>query len=124
MSSSIITNNSNWDILPEVLVTFKKCDGVKNKKFEYYEGSLKTPIFRDGDSWKTNIWGRVTKNREARTVFRSEGRAWGEREVVFLRGVDTPINTMIHFYCKNEGISIVLLIKLHAVCAVSLKSIR
>ena len=66
----------------------------------------------------------MTKNREARTVFRSEGRAWGEREVVFLRGVDTPINTMIHFYCKNEGISIVLLIKLHAVCAVSLKSIR
>ena len=57
-------------------------------------------------------------------VFRSKGRAWGEREVVFLRGVDTPINTMIHFYCKNEGISIVLLMKLHAVCAVSFKPIR
>ena len=122
MFSSIITNNSNWDILTEVLVTFKRCDGVKNKKFEYCEGSLKNPIFKDGDSWKTNVWGRVAKKRGGWTVFRSKGRA-SKRGDVF-EGVDTPINTMIHFYSKNGGISIVLLRKLHAVRAVSLKSIR
>ena len=33
--------------------------GVKDEKSEYYEGSLKNPIFRGkggGGSWKTNIW--------------------------------------------------------------------
>ena len=64
----------------------------------------------------------MTKKRGGWTVFRSKGRA-SKRGDVF-EGVDTPINTMIHFYSKNGGISIVLLRKLHAVRAVSLKSIR
>ena len=32
----------------ENLVTFRRWDGVKDEKFEYYGGSLKNPIFRGG----------------------------------------------------------------------------
>ena len=43
---SFITKNCNQEILTKNLVTFKRWDGVKDKKFQYYEGSLKSPIFR------------------------------------------------------------------------------
>ena len=43
---SVITRNLNWEILAKNLVTFKRWDGVKNKKIWYCEGSLKNLIFR------------------------------------------------------------------------------
>ena len=33
MFSSIITENLNWKILTESLVTFKRCDEVKEEEF-------------------------------------------------------------------------------------------
>ena len=48
MLFSVITKNLNWEILTKNLVTFKKWDGVKDKKFEYYRGSLKNLIFMGG----------------------------------------------------------------------------
>ena len=43
---SAITKNLIWEILTKNLVTFKRWDRVQDKKFEYYGGSLKNPIFR------------------------------------------------------------------------------
>ena len=48
MFSSVITKNLNWEILTKNLVTFKRWDGVKDEKFDYYRGSLKNQIFRGG----------------------------------------------------------------------------
>ena len=45
MFFSVITNNLNWEILTKNLITFKGWDRVKDKKFKYYWGSLKTLIF-------------------------------------------------------------------------------
>ena len=55
MFFSAITQNLNWKILTENLVTFKRWDGVKNKKFEITEKS----VFFGGGGWsrKPNIWG-------------------------------------------------------------------
>ena len=50
----VITKNLNWEILSK-LVTFKRWDGVKDWTFEYYGGSLRNVIFREGGSRKTNI---------------------------------------------------------------------
>ena len=54
------SKNSNWAILTKNSVTFKRYDGVKDKKLWYFRGSLKI--------W---LW-RVTKNqyRVAWTVCR------------------------------------------------------
>ena len=38
--------NLNWKILTKNLVIFKRWDGVKDENFEYYEGSMKIPIFK------------------------------------------------------------------------------
>ena len=46
--SSVISKNLNWEILTKNLVIFKRWDGVKNEKFQYYGDSLKNPIFRGG----------------------------------------------------------------------------
>ena len=32
MFFSVITKNSNWEILPKYLVTFKRSDGIKDEK--------------------------------------------------------------------------------------------
>ena len=48
MFFSVITTNLNWEILTKNLVNFKRWDGVKDEKFEYYGGLLKNPIFRRG----------------------------------------------------------------------------
>ena len=37
------------------LVTFKRWDGVKDEKFEYYGGLLKNLIFRVGVNKKNNL---------------------------------------------------------------------
>ena len=54
MFFSVITKNLNWEILTQNLVTFKRWDGVKDEKFQYYGSSLKNSISRGG-SWKTTI---------------------------------------------------------------------
>ena len=41
----VITKNLNLEILTKNLVNFKRWDGIKDEKFEYYGGSLKNPIF-------------------------------------------------------------------------------
>ena len=48
MFFSVITNNLNWEIATKNLVTFKRWDGVKGEKFQYYRGFLKNLIFRGG----------------------------------------------------------------------------
>ena len=63
MFFSVITKNLNQAILTMNLVTFPRWDGVKDKKFEYYDGSPKNPIFRKG-SRKTNIQGGLPKKGE------------------------------------------------------------
>ena len=60
MFFSVITNNLNWEILTKNLVTFKRWDGVKDEKFEYYGGSLKNSIFR-GTHEKTIYRGELPK---------------------------------------------------------------
>ena len=42
----VITKNLNWEILTKNLVNFKRWNGVKDEKFEYFGGSLKNSIFR------------------------------------------------------------------------------
>ena len=44
---SFITKNLNWKRLTKNLVTFKRCNGVKDEKFKYYRGPLKNSIFRE-----------------------------------------------------------------------------
>ena len=46
MFISVITKNLNWEILTKNLVNFKRWNGVKDEKFEYFGGSLKNSIFR------------------------------------------------------------------------------
>ena len=66
MLFSVITKNSNWEILKKNLVTFKRYDGVKDEKFQYFWGSLKNPIFRGGGEG-------VTKNQYRGGHFLKEG---------------------------------------------------
>ena len=40
MFLSVITKNLNWKILTKNLVTFKRWNGVKDKKFEYIGGFI------------------------------------------------------------------------------------
>ena len=37
----VITKNLNWEILTKNLISFKRWDGDKYEKFEYYRGSVK-----------------------------------------------------------------------------------
>ena len=54
MFFTVTTKNLNWEVLTKNLVTFKRWDGVKDEKFEYYGSLLKNKIF-SGDSRKTNV---------------------------------------------------------------------
>ena len=53
MFFSVISKNLNWEILTKNLVTFKRWDGVKDKKLQCYWGSLKTLIYR-GEGGRVN----------------------------------------------------------------------
>ena len=53
MFFSVTTKNLNWEVLHKNLVTFKRWDGVKGEKFQYYGGSLKNPIIRGGSRQTT-----------------------------------------------------------------------
>ena len=55
---SVITKNSNWEILPQNLVTSKIEDGIKDEKLQYFWGSLKNLTVMGGLQ-KTNIEGVV-----------------------------------------------------------------
>ena len=57
---SVITKNLNWEILTKNnLVTFKRWDGVKDEKLEYYGGSLKNPTFNGRRSQKPIHRGEI-----------------------------------------------------------------
>ena len=43
-----MTKNLNWKISSKNLVTFKRWEGVNDKKFKYYGTSLKNPGFWGG----------------------------------------------------------------------------
>ena len=53
MFFSVMTNILNWKDSIKSLVTFKRWDGVNNKKCQYYGSSLKNPEFfwEDGVGW-------------------------------------------------------------------------
>ena len=59
MFFSVITKNSNWESLTKNLVLFKRQDGVKDEKLEYFWGSLKNQIFKEGGSRKNNKEGGI-----------------------------------------------------------------
>ena len=46
MLLSVITKNLDGEILTKNLVAFKRWGGVKDEKFQYYVGSLKTLSYR------------------------------------------------------------------------------
>ena len=54
---SLITKNSNSEILTKNLITCKRKDGVKDEKLYYFGGSLKNLNFRGGGG------GGFTKNQ-------------------------------------------------------------
>ena len=55
MFFSVVTKNSNWEILSKNLVTIKKQDGVKDEKIYYFLG-LKSLIFRS-EGYKKQFLG-------------------------------------------------------------------
>ena len=59
----VITKNLNWEILSK-LVTFKRWDGVKDWTFEYYGGSLRNVIFREGVHEKPIYRGKLPEKEE------------------------------------------------------------
>ena len=78
MFFSVIIKNLNWEILTKILPTFKRWDGVKDEKFEYYEGSLKNLLFREGITKKQYIYIYIERERERGGE--GEGERGGERE--------------------------------------------
>ena len=95
MFFSVQTKNLNWEILTKNLVTFKRWDGVKDEKFQFYRGSLKNLIFKEGVCEKPICMGELPKSG-AWTVcrFKEGGGGW-QRKGGFLRGVDTPMHSMV-----------------------------
>ena len=72
MFFSVITKNLHREILTKNLVTFKKWNGVKDEKFQYYRGSLKNLISTGWFTKRQYIGGNCLK-RGARTVRRFKG---------------------------------------------------
>ena len=50
-----------FSVITKNLVTFKRWDGVKDEKLEYYGGSPKNPIFRGGVHEKPIYKGELPK---------------------------------------------------------------
>ena len=85
----VITKNLNLEILSKNFLTFKSWDGVKDEHFQYYGGSLKNPIFRRGDSPKTNILGGIAYKGGGgwgQGVAQLTGLRGGKKEGMFLTG--------------------------------------
>ena len=86
MFFSIITKNSNWEVLTKNLVTFKRWDRIKYEKLWYFGRSLKSLTLKGV--------GQLTKTQYRGGDFLKKG-AWQEREgCCFWEGVDTPMHTM------------------------------
>ena len=68
----------NCDILTKNLVTFKRRNGVKDEKFEYYGGSLENLVFKWGVHEKPINRGNAKKGR-AWAVGRFKGALSGLR---------------------------------------------
>ena len=83
MFFSVITKNLNQEILTQNLVTFKRWDGVKNKKL--WGLTRKSNFQGEGFTKNQYIRGNCLK-REAWTVFRFKS-GLGKKEGVFLRGL-------------------------------------
>ena len=64
MFFSVIAKNLNWEISTKNLVVFKGWDVIKDEKCQYYGGSLRTSIFRDGSHEKPIYWGDFLKGGE------------------------------------------------------------
>ena len=96
MFFSVITKSSNWEILTKNLLTFKGSDRVKNEKLWR---SLKNPIFTGGELWKNQYREGNCLKKGAWIDCRFKVGGGGlarKRGFVFLRGVDTPMHTMIN----------------------------
>ena len=75
MFFSVITKNLNWEILTKNVVIFKRWDGVKDEKFEYYGSSLKNSIFSGGrGNTKNQYIGENYLKMRDWTVCRFKGR--------------------------------------------------
>ena len=68
---SFITKNSNWGIRTKNLVSFKRKDGVKDEKLQYFEGSLKNLTFREGGVTKSGV--DCLKRKTTSTVSQFKG---------------------------------------------------
>ena len=88
MYLSIIAKNLNWEMLTKNLVTFKRQDGVKDEKFQYYGNSLKNLIFRGGGGGhKKPIYKGRLPEKGVWTVCKFKGEGYCEKEgVVVLSG--------------------------------------
>ena len=62
MFFSVQTKNVNWEILNKNLVTFKRWDGVKDEKFQFYRGSLKNLVFKEAVCEKPICKGELPKS--------------------------------------------------------------
>ena len=62
MFFSVIINILNWEILSKNFVTFKRRDEIKDRKFWYYRGSLKNPIFMGGQE-EPKYRGKISLRR-------------------------------------------------------------
>ena len=93
-----MTKNLNLEILTKNLVTFKRSDGVKDKKFQYYGVSLKNLIFKGGHK-KPKYSGELPKRNGLREFADlRENLAKKRRDCVFEGGRgDTPMHTMNDF---------------------------
>ena len=95
MFFSVITKNLNWEILTKNLFTFKRWDEFKMNNFNIM-GLPENQIFKGG-SWKTSM----PKNGRAWTVCEFKKGLRKKVGVVFLRGLDTPIHTIItNVFCQ------------------------
>ena len=104
MFFSVLTKNLNWEILTKdvVAVTFKRWDGVKDEKLQYYGGSLKNSIFRKGVTKNQYIRGKCLKRGAWATCRFKRGLSKKEGEVCFRGGrVDTSMHTMKDFIWKT-----------------------
>ena len=100
MFLSVITENLKWEILTKNLVTFKRWDGVKDEKFQYYAGLLKIRFI--GGSQKTTYSRKFSKKRGSWAACIINGGAWQKRGAVFLRGVGSEWYPNAHYKLGNN----------------------
>ena len=85
MFFSVITKNSNWEILTKNLVTFERSDAVKDEKPWHFGGSLKNLTFI-GRFTKNQYRGEDCLKRGAWTVCKTSGGLTRKRGWCFRGG--------------------------------------